>query len=405
MARPPLPLNSHGSISVAQARPGLWRARCRYRDGSGRVSYVERSGASRTAAQRALVEEIGARRGRRLDRLRPHHRLSVAIDLWQRQLSDRLARGDVAATSVDRYRYAMAAVRERLGELRIGEITPGTLDAAFTEMASDGRSASTRRIDREVLDQVLDLCVRHGVLVSNPAATLPRIVDRKRRAPRALSAEQRRRLFAWLDGDQSEGQRLARQRDLPDIIRLMVGTGARIGEVMALRWSDIDLDGRPFPAGSTTVLLPSVTVAGNIVRVSGSGLTRHLGKTAESLRVVPIPATVAELLRARRPTDVDGGEPVFPSVGRHGAGFTYREPRTVMRHLAEVREELGWPWLTTHVLRKTSATILHEAGVSDLSIGEHIGHTDRASLMNVYLGAGDLDVRLVDAMDAALRDP
>lgn len=402
MGRPPLPLNSAGSIAVTEVRPKVWRARCRYRDALGKVAPVERSGASRTAAQRALLEEINARRGLRIEKLKPHHRFEVAIELWERDLADRLRREDIAATSADRYRYAMATVRRQLGLLRLSEVSPGTLDMAFADMATAGRSASTRRLAREVAGQVLDMCVRHGALATNPLQSLPRITDRRRKAPKALTAEERRRLFAWLDGDKTAAQRLARQRDLPDIIRLMIGTGTRIGEVMALRWSDVDLDGRPF--GAAAVLLPSVTIAGNIVRVRGAGVVRHLGKTADSLRVVPVPRAVADVLRARRPADPDPAEPVFPAVGRHGVGFTYREPRTVQRHIAELREALGWPWLVSHTFRKTAATILHEAGVSDLSLGEHIGHTDRSSLLNVYLGSPDVDPRLINALDAALRD-
>ncbi len=402
MGRLPLPLNSHGSIAVHEMAPKHWRARCRFRDAIGQVSSIERWGASKTAAQRKLTEEINARRGLRIEKLRPHHRFRVAVDLWDRDLADRLRRDDIAATSVDRYRYAMGTASGLLGELRLSELSPGALDMAFADMAAAGRSAASRRIVREVVDQVLDLCVRHGVLVANPMKSLPRITDRRRKAPRALTAEQRRRLFAWLDGDETAAQRLARRRDLPDIIRLMIGTGTRIGEVMALRWSDVDLEGRPFGAGSSTVLLPSVTVSGNVVRVSRVGVVRHLGKTADSLREVPIPASVAEVLRARRPPDADPDEPVFPAVGR--GGLTYREPRTVMRHIVDARAELGWPWLTSHVFRKTAATILHEAGVSDLSLGEHIGHRDRSSLLNLYLGSPDVDPRLINALDAALRD-
>lgn len=404
MGRLPLPVNSHGSITVHEVRPKHWRARCRFRDAVGKISSVERWGTSKTAANRALMEEIGKRRGLRIEHLKPHHRFSVAVELWDKELASRLARDDIAATSVDRYRYAMVAASRLLGELRLSELSPGTLSMAFSDMASAGRSAASRRLVREVVDQVLDLCVQHGVMASNPAASIPRITDRRRKAPRSLTAEQRRQLFAWLDGDETPAQRLARQRDLPDIVRVMIGTGMRIGEVMALRWSDVDLDGRPFGAGSSSVLLPSVTVAGTIVRVRGKGVVRHLGKTADSLRVVPIPRAVADVLQTRRPPDPDPGEPVFPAVGRHGVGFTYREPRTVQRHLIEVRRELGWPWFTSHVLRKSFATVLHEAGVSDLSLGEHIGHRDRSSLLNVYLGSPDLDPRLINALDAALRD-
>lgn len=410
MARPPLPLNSAGSISISEVRPKVWRARCRYRDSTGVVSSIERSGSSRTAAQRALIEAVNTRRAVSVDTLKAHHRVSVAMDLFLTRLDQRLAQGDVAPTSADRYRYGVGLLRPVLGELRIGELNVGRIEAAFERLAERGLAANTRRAARGVLSQVLSIAVRHGALPGNLVREMSPITDNRRRnggsGPRALTAEQRRQLFAWLDGDGTDAQRLARQRGMHDLILLMIGTGVRLGEALALTWGSVDLDGAPFETGGGgVVLMPSIRITGNVVRVRPVGKVVHPGKTAQSLRTVPIPRAVAEMLRTRRPADSDPSEPVFPANGKRGVGLTYREPTDVAHNIRDIRTELGWPWLTSHVFRKTAATILHDAGVSERGIGDHIGHTDRATLMNVYIGAGgEVDPRLLNAMDAALAD-
>src|SRR5947209_19530627 len=69
MARPPLPLGEHGSISLAFRR-GLWVARCRFRGLDGVTRHIQKSGKSKTAARLALQEELRAQCGERTEMLR-----------------------------------------------------------------------------------------------------------------------------------------------------------------------------------------------------------------------------------------------------------------------------------------------------------------------------------------------
>lgn len=406
MARPPLPVGTAGSVSVTEVGPKRFRARCRFRDHAGRVHHIERTGASRTAARTALTEEIRSRQGLRVTAIKPHHRVDVVIALYAETVTRRVATGEIAATTGDRYRHALTYLTPRIGALRVSEVGIGALEHAFAELTDLGLSANTRRLVRAVATQVFDLCLRHGAVASNPVRHISRITDRRRKAPRALTTQQRRELFAWLDGDESPIQRRARRFDLPDIVRFMIGTGARLGEALAVTWADVDLDGTPvtLPDGSR-IELPTVRINGNVVRVRGVGIARHEGKTAQSVRTIPLPRFVAFMLRTRSLLDHAIDEPVFPQVNAAGTALVWRDPNKVMSVLRDVRAELGWPWLTTHVFRKTAATILHEAGISERGIGEHIGHVDRATLMNVYLGSADVDPRLVAALDAAVVGP
>ena len=96
---------------------------------------------------------------------------------------------------------------------------------------------------------------------------------------------------------------------MADIIDLMLATGCRIGEILALRWSDLDLDGD----------LPTLTVSGTIKTETGKGTYRKATpKTDSSRRTVVLPRFAAELLRVRRefatPNENDA---VFADPQRH----------------------------------------------------------------------------------------
>lgn len=81
MARPPLPLGEHGTISVT-CRRGLWVARCRLRGIDGVTRHVQKAGKSKTAARLALQEELRSQRGERTEMLRPESRLREAATIY-----------------------------------------------------------------------------------------------------------------------------------------------------------------------------------------------------------------------------------------------------------------------------------------------------------------------------------
>ena len=60
--------------------------------------------------------------------------------------------------------------------------------------------------------------------------------------------------------------------DLPDLIRFALGSGMRVGELCAVRWMDLNLDGIPLVTANDMRLVPIVAVTGNLVYIKGKGL-------------------------------------------------------------------------------------------------------------------------------------
>src|SRR5829696_4543599 len=105
MARPPLALGTHGSVTITKrAGSSAYIARCHFRDFDGVTRSLERHGRSKAAASAALQDEIRARVGSPAAPLRPHHTFERAAGLWLAKLDAQVAEGARAATAADTYR-------------------------------------------------------------------------------------------------------------------------------------------------------------------------------------------------------------------------------------------------------------------------------------------------------------
>ena len=113
MARPPLPMGTHGSIKVARragATSGSYVAKCRVRDYDGVTRLLERSGATKAAASRALQDELRARTGTKAAPLRPEETFERASEIWLTKLDAQVRDGARAVTTADTYRQRLRAV-------------------------------------------------------------------------------------------------------------------------------------------------------------------------------------------------------------------------------------------------------------------------------------------------------
>jgi integrase len=211
-----------------------------------------------------------------------------------------------------------------------------------------------------------------------------------------LTVEERRRLLEFVDIDKT-----AQRADLPDLIRFALGSGLRIGELCAVRWMDLNLEGLPVVSDTDMRLVPVAAVRQNVYPIKGKGLAVHSGKTPTALRIVPLPQFVTDLLRNRRQPDDDQEWPVFAAAGRNGIP-TYRWPSNVRRSVRAARERVGLEWMTPHTWRRTYATILDdEMSLSDRAKADLMGQAK--FLKDTYVSRGDLHPDAAVFLDAAMR--
>jgi site-specific recombinase XerC len=121
-----------------------------------------------------------------------------------------------------------------LGSLRVRELSTGMVDRHLRAVR-DKHGAAMAKLCRTVLSGMAGLATRHDALEHNPVRDAGRIGPSKpKRVPRALSVAEVRQLRAWLTYDDK-----ARERDLPDLVDMLLATGLRVG--LAVTWDAVDL--------------------------------------------------------------------------------------------------------------------------------------------------------------------
>jgi integrase len=379
MGRPPLPVGAHGKIRFYELSSGGFRAKTKVRDSDGVTREVERTGKSRAAAERALKDSLRTRQASTGGEITGDTRVSKVVELFLAE-TRRRRRG----TTYDTYAlHARNHVIPALGALRVREATVARVDA-FLRASEAKVSANTTRSIRTVLSGALGHAARLGAIPSNPVRDAGRIEGTKKDV-RALTRTERVGLLTELDADE-----VSYRFDIPDLVRFMLATGARIGEVIAIQDDAIDWHGE------------TVAIRANIVRVKQVGLVRHEGKTFSAQRVLPLPVFALAMLKERRPDDVVPGSIVFPNSRGHSLGRdSWRDPQNTGARLRDALDRAGYEWVTSHVFRKTAATVLDQAGLSARAIAGHIGHARPSITQDVYMDKRSAGREAATALDDA----
>ncbi|MGW5312965.1 tyrosine-type recombinase/integrase [Nocardia thailandica] len=386
MPRAPLPIGAYGKITSRQQKNGSWRASTRYRDQDGITRPVHRFGSTRGRAESALRTALMARSGGQSESLITREtRLAELAELW---LAEKALQQGVTQQTLDLYRREIdvstdkradpsaVKIKSALGGLRVREATTSRLDAHLKKIVAAGHREKARR-QRVILSEMMRLAVRHDAIDRNPVrevADLPR----ERRTPRAADldtlAELRAHLLAWVqgrDGDGDTGYHGPRRNPrVLDVAEVELGTGPRPGEVLALRWRDVDLAAVP----------PTITFAGTIVRLKGAGLIRQpRTKSDAGFRTVLVPGFAAEALRRVRahpvPSELDL---VFPN--RDGGIW---DPHNFGRLWRQARGE-QFAWVTAKTFRKTVASLIaEEYGLA--AAARQLGHANETVTRRHYV--------------------
>jgi integrase len=311
--------------------------------------------------------------------------LAAYLESW---LADTLP-GTVRASTESSYAdLTRRHIIPALGHHPLDKLTPahvrGFLREKETETSARGRplSARTCQLLHAVLRRALEDGVRDELVPRNVAKLVrgPRVV---RPEVQPLTVDEAKALLAVAADDR-----------LRSLWLLLMATGLRRGEALALRWADIDLDRRT-------------------LRIRGS-LQRHAGKlavvepkTERSKRALPLPEVVATVLREHRAAQVtdrlaapawtDDDFVFTTSVG------TALEPRNVARSLHTLCDRAGVRRIRVHDLRHSAASFLLLQGVDMRVVMGTLGHSRQATTSDLYTHLLEpLQRAAADRMDALL---
>lgn len=260
MGRPAIRPGQHGEITVIALEKGF-QARTRYRPlHGGRPKLVSANGATKGAARRALLSKLSVPQVTGSVEIRPSMTMGELADMWlahrQKHGKARSA-GPLRQQSLAAYNATVRhQIKPLMGEVQLREITVSYLDGVLARLESGegtGKRGRSSAQIRSVLGQMLGLAIRHGALVSNPMDLVATTSRPRMRAGGVdvLEATDLHRLLHLVDREvRRVPGRVRPSFLLQDVVATLIGTGARDGEVLALRWCDATWSPTFRPCGS-----------------------------------------------------------------------------------------------------------------------------------------------------------
>lgn len=339
---------------------GKVRARTRYRDYDGKVRLIERHGTSNASATRALKASIKDRQTPGTGELTRNTRVADLVAMWWVDFLER----DTAPATVRRYREVLDwYILPKLGSIRLGEISVGLLDNALRSI-KEKHGAATAKLCQTVMRHLFSLATRRDAMPSNPMLSVEP-VHAPQKAVEALTVAQVQQLREKLP----EG-------DLRDVLDVLLATGARIGEVLALRWQDVDLD----------TDTPRLSITGTVVRGPDGKIQRQAHpKSAGSHHRLFLPQFGADVFQRRH----RWAELVFPNG--NGAAM---DPSNFRKRWRESLKGTEFAHVHPHMIRATVATRI--ARVSSVAAASaQLGHASESITLKHYVE------KLADAPDAS----
>jgi integrase len=306
-----------------------------------------------------------------------------------RWLSDS-AMHTVKATS---YRAYESQIRNHivpaLGKVKLSRLTPAHLQALYAAKLREGMKPASVRQIHAILHKALEQAVKFNLIPTNPASKVdPPKIRQEEITP--LTAEQASKLLDVTRNDRDRFEALY-------VIALT--TGLRIGELLGLKWSDIDLDARR--------LRVSRQLQRSHAR-SGERLIFTEPKAA-SRRTVDMPPSTVEALKRHRKRQVEetlkagGAYQDKDLVFAGDLGGPISPEKVTQRAFKPLLKRTGLPKIRFHDLRHTFATLLLARGVHPTYVQRALGHASVKMTLDRYSHwMPSMGRATADAIDAVL---
>src|SRR5918999_245859 len=289
-------------------------------------------------------------------------KLGEYLDRW---LADSVA-DTVRPTTFERYEQIVRVhIRQALSNLELKNVTPAHVRGLYREKLEDELSPRTVQYIHVTLHKALKQDVDDGLIPRN-ATEAVRPPQVRKEEIRPLTAEQVKMLFEAERGDRLES-----------LYILAVHTGLRQGELLGLKWGDVDLE-----AGTLQARRMLTTAKGAPVR--------RAPKSKASRRTVKLSPTALKALRShleRQLREIDQAGDLWRENGLIFASES-GEPldrRYITTHrFKPLLKRAELPHIRFHDLRHTCATLLLTKNVNPKVVSEMLGHATIAITLDTY---------------------
>lgn len=363
---------SNGEGTIYKRKDGKWCA-CKYitlPDGTVKRKYIY--GKTQKAVKDRLKE---------FDELQNlNEESTMLLQDWLLQWLDKYKKGILKQTTYENYQLNIRVhiTDSRIGKIPLNKITTGLLQSFYNgklDGTNGQRKLSRRTVEylRTIIGSSLEQAYKNELVVKNvnDATVLPR-KNSDEIVP--LTMDELHKVIE-----------VAKESDMYALILTEIYTGLRKGELLGLRWKDVDFDNH------------EIHVRHNLCRVNNTGVNDGCKtklilmepKTKKSIRTIPLSESVVQVLKHHRIKQQKhimkyrnvylDNDVVFPR-----ADGTFDDPREVLRRFHNILEKANVRKCRFHDLRHTFASILLNEGESMKVIQELLGHSTITTTMDIY---------------------
>ncbi len=355
---------ANGEGSIRKRKDGRWEGR--YTAGhdpeTGKAIYKNVLGKTQAEVKEKLKRAIGETQALDITKAGKY-----TVGEWMEVWFQDYAKIKVRPSSHQTYHgYIHNHIRPNIGDIPLEKLTSLDLQKFYKKLLTTGRvdrveakgqpkglSAKTVRNIHQILSSALKLAQEQRLILTNPAegCALPRVEHQEMKT---LTTVQLASFF-----------REARESGVFELYYLELATGLRRGELLGLKWEDVDLE------------RGDLRVRRQVSRINGEVVEAPL-KTKNAYRTLPLAEDTVSVLKEQR-RKVGNSPWVFPSP--NGGPIS---PDSVLHMLHRVLKRAGLPKVRFHDLRHTFATLALQNGVDVKTVSGMLGHFSAGFTLDTY---------------------
>lgn len=360
---------SNGEGTIFKRKDGRWCAA--YYDKEYNRRYVY--GQTQKEVKQKLKEKKGAKKLKK--------NKSVTLQDWVLEYLEKYKKNELKITTYDSYFciYRKHILESKIGKMQLENVSLEILQNYYNRKIKEGYSSKTVREIGTIINSALNMAVRTRLLTENPNlyTTIPK---KEKYEAKILSKEEVEKIL-----------REAKDEELYPIIITTVYTGMRKGEVMALKWENVDFKER------------KIHIRGSLCRIQeepDKNGRRHARyeilepKTKKSIRTVPMLEEVYNALLEQKKRQSEQKNKYNDVYLDNDLVFAneigdFIEQRTFMEKYHDFLAKYDITDIRFHDLRHTFASLLIESDVSMKVVQELLGHSTITTSMDIYTHVSD----------------